>query len=101
MAYLDDIFVFSKMPEKHFDHIQWLLAWLRRHGLKLKLLKCQFLKEETRYLCFVLDKDAVKPDIDKIEVIRAVPEPKTVKQERGFIEAIESSFQFSRDWQIS
>ena len=88
MAYLDDILVFSKSPEEHFRHLQSVFDRLKKHGLKLKLPKCQFLKEETKYLGFIINKDGVKPDLDKVEVIRAMPEPKTVRQVRGFIGAI-------------
>ena len=48
MAYLDDIMVFSRSPEEHFEHLQQVFDRLRRHGLKLKLSKCQFLREETK-----------------------------------------------------
>ena len=42
---------------------------------------------ESKYLGFVIKK-GIKPDDDKLEVIRSMPEPKTVRQVRGFIEAI-------------
>ena len=49
MAYLDDIIVFSRSPEEHFEHLQRVFD-----RLKLKLSKCQFLSEETKYLGFVI-----------------------------------------------
>ena len=52
MAYLDDVLVFSRTPEEHFQHLQIVFDRLR-HRLKLKLPKCQFLREETKYLGFV------------------------------------------------
>ena len=55
-----------------FDH-------LRRHDLKLKLSKCQFLREETKYFGFVINKDGIKTDVDKVEVIRTMPTLKTVR----------------------
>ena len=57
-------------------------------SLKLKLSKCQFLREETKYLGFVINKDGIKTDVDKVEVIKAIPAPKTVREIRGFIGAI-------------
>lgn len=42
MVYLDDILVFSETPEQHFNHLRQVFGRLRRHGLKLKLPKCQF-----------------------------------------------------------
>lgn len=88
IAYLDDTLVFSETPEKHFSHIRKPLDRLRRHGLKLKLPKCQFLREKTMYLGFVRNGDGIKPDIDKVEVIRERSAPKTLRQVRGFIRAI-------------
>lgn len=54
-------------------------------GLKLKLQKCKFLKEERKYLGFVINKKGTKLDLEKVEVIRFILEPKSVKEVRGFI----------------
>ena len=43
---------------------------------------------ETKYLGFVINKQGIKPDDDKVKVICSMPEPKTVRQVRGFIGAI-------------
>lgn len=74
-AYLGDILMFSETPEEHFDQIKQVLDRLRGNRLKSKLPKCHFLREETRFLCFCLNKDAVNPDMDKVEVIRQVRGP--------------------------
>ena len=88
MAYLDDILIFSASVDEHLRHLKTVFARLRKHGLKIKLSKCQFMKKETKYLGFVIDESGVHPDIDKVEVIRAMPEPRTVREVRGFIGAI-------------
>ena len=88
MAYLDDIIIFSSSVREHLQHLQAVFERLKSHGLKLKLPKCQFMNEETRYLGFVINKNGIKPDSNKIEVIRSMPEPKTVRQVRRFIGAI-------------
>ena len=84
MAYLDEILVFSNSIREHLQHLQSVFNQLRKHGLKIKLPKCQFMIVETKYLGFVINKKGIKPDDDKIEVIRSMPEPKV----RGCIEAI-------------
>ena len=88
MAYLDEIMVFSRSPEEHFEHLQRVFDRLRRHGPKLKLSTCQFLREETKYLGFVINKDGIKTDVDKVEVIGAMPAPKTVRESRGCVGTI-------------
>ena len=73
MAYLGDILVFSSNFSEHLQHLQAVFERLKNHGLKLKLPKCQFMKDETKYLGFVINKNGIKPDTDKIEVIRSMP----------------------------
>ena len=85
IAYLDDILIFSKTPEEHFKHLQAVLDRLKHHGLKLKIEEYQFMKKETKYLGFVINQSRVSPDADKVRIIRAMPEPKTVRQVRAFI----------------
>ena len=85
MAYLDDVLIFSKDPEEHLRHIETIFKRIRQHGLKLKLKKCTFFKEETDYLGFVISKDGIKPDSKKVEAIRDLPEPKSFREIRGFI----------------
>lgn len=84
-VYLDDILIFSKNEEEHLRHIQEVFDRLRQHGLKLKLKKCSFFKRETEYLGFIINKNGVKPNPDKVKAIRNLPSPKTVKQIRGFM----------------
>lgn len=44
--------------------------------MKLKLSKCHFFKEETKYLGFIINGKGIKPDLDKVEVIREIPDTK-------------------------
>ena len=85
MAYLDDVLIFSKDEKEHLQHVQIIFDRIRQHGLKLKLKKCAFFQEQTGYLGFVINKDGVKPDPDKVKAIRTLPEPKNVREIRGFI----------------
>ena len=61
MAYLDVIMVFSRSPVEYFEHLHRVFDRLTGHGLKLKLSKCQFLREETKYLGFVINKNGINP----------------------------------------
>jgi hypothetical protein len=84
-AYLDDILVFSSTFEEHLAHLNVLFEKLRKHPLKLKLKKCGFLKTETNYLGFIINKDGIKPDQKKVEAIRSLPVPTCVKEVRSFV----------------
>ena len=50
MVYLDDVIVYSEMPEDHLTWLQAIFDHFAHHRLKLKPSKCQFFKEEITYL---------------------------------------------------
>ena len=50
MVYLDDVIVYSEMPEDHLTRLQAVFDCFTHHGLKLKPSKCHFFKEEISYL---------------------------------------------------
>ena len=85
--YLDDILIHSKTIAVHEVHVRSFLERLRLFNLKLKINKCTFLQEETKFLGFVINEEGIKADEDKVKDIRNIPAPRTVKQVRGFIGA--------------
>ena len=44
IIYLDDIIVFSKMPEEHIERLRGVFQKLTAAGLRLKPSKCEFFK---------------------------------------------------------
>lgn len=85
VAYLDDILIFSQDAQTHKQNILTVLQRLADHNLKLKLSKCFFFQSETKYLGFVINDKGIKPDPDKVQVIRSMQEPSSTRQVRGFI----------------
>ena len=53
-GYLDDILVYSPDMETHLEHLRSLFEKLRKADLKLKEVKCNFLKKHIQYLGHVL-----------------------------------------------
>ena len=49
-GYLDDILVYSSDMETHLEHLRSLFIKLREVDLKLKEVKCNFLKKHIQYL---------------------------------------------------
>ena len=49
-GYIDDILVFSPDMESHLEHLRLLFERLRSADLKLKEIKCNFLKKHIQYL---------------------------------------------------
>ena len=85
MAYLDDIIIFSPSLDTHLKHIEDVMCRLRTHNLRLKLNKCTFLLAEINYLGYVISPKGIKPDSDKVEIIKQLSAPKTVKETRSFL----------------
>ena len=48
--YIDDVLVFSHTLEDHLKHLKLAITRLQEAGLKLKLSKCHFIREEVEYL---------------------------------------------------
>ena len=83
--YLDDVLIHSKTFEEHLEHIEVVFVRLREAGLKLKMSKCDFLKREVNYLGHLVGEFGYKPDPAKVEVIRNLAPPTSVKGVRSFI----------------
>ena len=83
-GYLDDILVYSPDMETHLEHLRKLFIKLRE-DLKLKEVKCNFLKKHIQYLgCIVLGK-GITPMPKKLACIREMPLPKTSKKVKQFL----------------
>ena len=85
MAYLGDIIIFSPSLEEHIKHIQFVSDRLRQHLLKLKISKCKFMQGETQYLGFIINKQGIMTDPDKVQVIKNMNPPSCVREVRSFI----------------
>jgi hypothetical protein len=82
-AYIDDPLCISR--ESLEDHLEILEEVLRRlcdAGLKVNADKSTFCALEIEYLGYVLTKDGIKPQSNKVQVILAIQPPKGVKQLR-------------------
>ena len=80
LVFLDDVIIFSKTIDEHFDRLDAVFRRLKENGLKLKGSKCEFFKTEVKYLGFVVSEEGIKPDEDKIEDVQNWPEITNVKE---------------------
>ena len=85
LVYIDDILIYSQDLSTHLEHVQDVLQKLREHKLYAKLSKCEFLKETTEYLGFLISKQGIQVDPKKIEAISKWSQPTTVTEVRSFL----------------
>ena len=60
--YLNDILIYSNTEEEYKLHIKEVLQRLREAKLFLKLSKCEFHTQETKYLGYIVCLEGVKID---------------------------------------
>ena len=80
--------IWSNSLSENLSHIRQVFDRFRQHNLKLKLKKCNFLQKEPTHLGFVISKQGVKPDENKVKAIRSLPPPTNVREVRGFIGSV-------------
>ncbi len=85
-AYLDDLLCRSKLSlEDHLDKLEEVLRRLCNTGLKVNAAKLTFCALEIEYLGYVLTRDGIKPQSNKVQAILAIKPPTGVKQLRHFL----------------
>ena len=62
LIYLDDVIVFSDMPEEHLWRMRVAFNHLCEHGLKLKPSKCEVFKSRINYLAHHVSQKGPPPD---------------------------------------
>ena len=86
LTYLDDILCVTKGDyTNHINKLGEVLKRLQDAGLKVNLPKCAFAKQEFEYLGYNTTKQGIKPLTSKVEAIRRIKRPKTLRQLRSFI----------------
>ena len=85
LIYLDDVIVFSEMPEEHLQRMHVVFDCLREHSLKLKPSKCNLFKSEINYLAHHVSKKGVRPSKKNLESIAQCPPPDTYTKVKSFM----------------
>ncbi|XP_042035405.1 uncharacterized mitochondrial protein AtMg00860-like [Salvia splendens] len=85
IVFFDDILVYSPSMEAHEEHLAAVLSVLHNNSFFVKLSKCFFCSTTVDYLGHLISDGLLKADPTKIEAMTAWPQPKTVKQLRGFL----------------
>ena len=84
-GYLDGILVFSPDMTSHLKHLRLLFERLRAADLKLKEVKCNFLKRHIVYLGLIMLGEGITPLLEKLISIQKTLPPKTPKEIKQFL----------------
>ena len=69
LVFFDDILVYLENKEEHEQHLGHVLEILRKAQLYAKRSKYTFFVDKVAYLGFIVSKDGISPDPDKVEAI--------------------------------
>ena len=84
-GYLDDTLVFNPDMKSHLEHLRLLFERLRTADLKLKEIKCNFLKRHIQYLGHIVSGEGITPLPEKLDSIQKMLLPKTPKEIKQFL----------------
>ena len=85
IVFLDDILIYSRTEAEHINHIKKVLVKLREHKLYAKMSKCDFFKQSINFLGYVVTKDGITMDSDKVKAITEWPPLNNVRDVRSFL----------------
>ena len=84
-GYLDYILVFSPDMTTHLKHLRLLFERLRAADLKLKEVKCNFLKRHIQFLGHIVLGKGITSLLEKLISIQKMLPPKTQKKLNNFL----------------
>lgn len=84
-AYLDDIVICSSTLDEHVELLRWVTSTLSEANLSINVDKCKFARSSLRYLGYIIDKDGLRTDPDKVAAILNFPRPKNYTELKRFI----------------
>ena len=85
LAFLDDIFIYSRTREEHLLHVEEVLKELDKQKLYLKPSKCEWMKSEVEFLGHRIGREGLSVDPQKIDAVKQWPVPTNVSELRSFL----------------
>jgi hypothetical protein len=89
---LDDLLTITKLTlSDHLDKLRKVLTRLREAGFKVNADKSKFCAHEVEYLGYILTRNGIKPQSNKVEAILAIQPPTNVKELRRFLGMVQET----------
>ncbi|KOM57691.1 hypothetical protein LR48_Vigan11g072400 [Vigna angularis] len=98
LVFFDDILIYSKTWEEHSQHLTQALKVLAEHEFFANKKKCEFGRRQVRYLGHKISTAGVEMGREKVSAVLEWPEPRNIKELRGFLGLTGYYRRFIRDY---
>ncbi len=89
-TYLDDLLITTKGSlEDHLEKLSMVLTRLQDAGLKINANKSNFCTLEMEYLGYILTRDGIEPQPNKVQGMLALAPPRNIKELHRFLEMVQ------------
>jgi transposase InsO family protein len=84
-SYIDDILIASPNDETHKEHLRTVLDRLDKHNITINEAKCEFGVKHLTFLGHEIDSNGIRPSSERVQAIKDLPMPDSIKSLRRFI----------------
>lgn len=93
-AYQDDIIIFSNNLTEHLAHVKVLLNLLKQYKIKINAEKCAVAQTTIKFCGYLISKDHVRVDPDRVAVIKTFEVPNSKAKLRSFLGMVDYLIKF-------
>ena len=85
LCHIDDVLIFGATPAEHETRLTAVLTLLAAAGVTLNKDKCEFYRNNIRFLGHLIDQDGIHADPDKVAAIVRLQPPSETSGLRRFL----------------
>jgi hypothetical protein len=82
---LDDILIYSDNLKDHKEHVRAVITALKEAGLYLKAEKCDFHKEEVKYVGLIVGVNGIRTYPERVQAVDNWEAPEKHKEVQAFL----------------
>ena len=86
--FIDDFIVGGVDEDTHRKNLLEVLKRIQDYGFHLKMEKCSFGQKKLEFLGHIIDANGLRPNPEKIEMLKNIPPPEDVQQLQAFLGAV-------------
>uniref|UniRef100_A0A6B2L7V5 Reverse transcriptase domain-containing protein n=1 Tax=Arcella intermedia TaxID=1963864 RepID=A0A6B2L7V5_9EUKA len=96
----DDICIMSNNEEEHYSHVREVLIRLKEAQIIPNLDKCEWFKNSIKFCGFIISKNRILPDKERVKAITEIKPPNTVHQMQKFLGMVNYFNSFIHNYSI-